>query len=169
MPYQALLNLPVSPGQHDFSASASEIITDHLSVPQASLQWAEDCSIHHADEAFLKRYKWSLRQSIAHFERVQNEQAASGKMSFTGNQPPGNVGDSAFMHSKVSGPTSCAAAGGVCSMNISDTDGDAVDLGLVHPLRNAAGSTAGDSNVCREISCPGTHSAVHFSQQPYLS
>lgn len=125
------------------------MITDHLSILRASLQWAEDRGIHHADEAVVERCKQSLRQSIAHFKRVHDEQAASGKMkmSLAGDQPPGNADDSALRYTKAPGPASSAAAGGVRSINIADMARDAVDFGLAHPLNNAARSTAGESDV----------------------
>ncbi|KAH6604888.1 hypothetical protein Trco_006595 [Trichoderma cornu-damae] len=82
MAYPTVPNLTLSAGQHQSSIRASQITKRQLSVLRASLKWAEDqlqYNKHQIDERSMELHAQSLRQSIAHFEKVQDEQAASEK------------------------------------------------------------------------------------------
>ncbi|KAL7932313.1 hypothetical protein V8C35DRAFT_328947 [Trichoderma chlorosporum] len=90
---------PNSPaGQHHSSIRASQITKKQLSVLRASLKWAEDqlqYNKHQIDERTMELHAESLRYSIGHFEKVQDEQAANEKKSLAKDQAKDDISDSA--------------------------------------------------------------------------
>ncbi|UKZ73356.1 hypothetical protein TrVFT333_001002 [Trichoderma virens FT-333] len=87
-----------STGQHQSSIRASQITKKQLSVLRSSLKWAEDqlqYNKHQIDERTMELHAESLRYSIGHFEKVQDEQAASEKRSLPKDQAKEDMSDSA--------------------------------------------------------------------------
>lgn len=85
-----------STGQHQSSIRASQITRKQLSVLRASLKWAEDqlqYNKHQIDERTMELHAESLRYSIGHFEKVQDEQAASEKRSHPKDQAKDDMSD----------------------------------------------------------------------------
>ncbi|KAL6700346.1 hypothetical protein J3F84DRAFT_402516 [Trichoderma pleuroticola] len=85
-----------STGQHQSSIRASQITKKQLSVLRASLKWAEDqlqYNKHQIDERTMELHAESLRYSIGHFEKVQDEQAASEKRSHPKDQAKDDMSD----------------------------------------------------------------------------
>ncbi|KAL7787774.1 hypothetical protein V8C37DRAFT_261593 [Trichoderma ceciliae] len=69
-----------------------------LSVLRASLKWAEDqlqYNKHQIDERTMELHAQSLRQSIGHFEKVQDEQAANEKRVLPKDQDKDGMSDTA--------------------------------------------------------------------------
>ncbi|EHK26601.1 uncharacterized protein TRIVIDRAFT_69519 [Trichoderma virens Gv29-8] len=87
-----------STGQHQSSIRASQITKKQLSVLRSSLKWAEDqlqYNKHQIDERTMELHAESLRYSIGHFEKVQDEQAANEKRSLPKDQAKEDMSDSA--------------------------------------------------------------------------
>ncbi|KAL7914561.1 hypothetical protein GGI35DRAFT_488692 [Trichoderma velutinum] len=85
-----------STGQHQSSIRASQITKKQLSVLRASLKWAEDqlqYNKHQIDERTMELHAESLRHSIGHFEKVQDEQAANEKRSHPKDQAKDDMSD----------------------------------------------------------------------------
>ncbi|KKP00982.1 hypothetical protein THAR02_06920 [Trichoderma harzianum] len=85
-----------SNGQHQSSIRASQITKKQLSVLRASLKWAEDqlqYNKHQIDERTMELHAESLRYSIGHFEKVQDEQAANEKRSHPKDQAKDDMSD----------------------------------------------------------------------------
>ncbi|KAL7918656.1 hypothetical protein ACQKWADRAFT_330514 [Trichoderma austrokoningii] len=78
--YATAPNFALSAGQHQSSIRASQITKRQLSVLRASLKWTEDqlqYNKHQIDERTMELHAQSLRHSIEHFEKIQDEQAAN--------------------------------------------------------------------------------------------
>ncbi|KAL7944642.1 hypothetical protein V8C42DRAFT_353509 [Trichoderma barbatum] len=93
-----MVPLTPSAGQHQSSIRASQITKKQLSVLRASLKWAEDqlqYNKHQIDERSMELHAQSLRHSIGHFEKVQDEQAANEKRSLPEDQAKEDMSDSA--------------------------------------------------------------------------
>lgn len=96
--YPMVPNLAFSAGQHQSSIRASQITKKQLSVLRASLKWAEDqlqYNKHQIDERTMEFHAQSLRHSIGHFEKVQDEQAANEKRSLPKDQAKDDMSGSA--------------------------------------------------------------------------
>lgn len=96
--YPTMLSAAPAAGQHQSSIRASQITKRQLSVLRASLKWAEDqlqYNKHQIDEKGMELHAESLRHSIGHFEKVQDEQAAIEKRGLTKDQIKDDMSDSA--------------------------------------------------------------------------
>lgn len=85
-PYPTAPNFALSAGQHQSSIRASQITKRQLSVLRASLKWTEDqlqYNKHQIDERTMELHAQSLRHSIEHFEKIQDEQAANENKCLT--------------------------------------------------------------------------------------
>ncbi|KAK1247045.1 hypothetical protein MKX08_000847 [Trichoderma sp. CBMAI-0020] len=88
-PYPTAPNFALSAGQHQSSIRASQITKRQLSVLRASLKWTEDqlqYNKHQIDERTMELHAQSLRHSIEHFEKIQDEQAANENRGLTKDQ-----------------------------------------------------------------------------------
>ncbi|KAM0251737.1 hypothetical protein ACHAQJ_008012 [Trichoderma viride] len=97
-PYPTVPNLTLSAGQHQSSIRASQITKKQLSVLRASLKWTEDqlqYNKHQIDERTMEFHAQSLRHSIGHFEKIQDEQAANEKRGLPKDQSQDDMSDSA--------------------------------------------------------------------------
>ncbi|KAJ4864385.1 hypothetical protein T069G_00915 [Trichoderma breve] len=96
-----------SNGQHQSSIRASQITKKQLSVLRASLKWAEDqlqYNKHQIDERTMELHAESLRYSIGHFEKVQDEQAANEKRSHPKDQAKDDMSDFASADERSKSP-----------------------------------------------------------------
>ncbi|PTB36787.1 hypothetical protein M441DRAFT_30710 [Trichoderma asperellum CBS 433.97] len=96
--YPTVPNLTLSAGQHQSSIRASQITKRQLSVLRASLKWTEDqlqYNKHQIDERTMELHAQSLRHSIDHFEKIQDEQAANEDRCLAKDQSQDDLSDSA--------------------------------------------------------------------------
>jgi hypothetical protein len=97
-PYPTVPNLALSAVQPQSSIRASQITKKQLSVLRASLKWTEDqlqYNKHQIDERTMEFHAQSLRHSIGHFEKIQDEQAANEKRGLPKDQSQDDMSDSA--------------------------------------------------------------------------
>lgn len=96
-PYPTGPDLALSAGQHQSSIRASQITKRQLSVLRASLKWTEDqlqYNKHQIDERSMELHAQSLRHSIEHFEKIQDEQAANENRCLAKDQSQDDLSDS---------------------------------------------------------------------------
>lgn len=96
-PYTTVPNFALPAGQHQSSIRASQITKRQLSVLRASLKWTEDqlqYNKHQIDERTMELHAQSLRHSIEHFEKIQDEQAANENRCVAKDQYQGDLSDS---------------------------------------------------------------------------